>query len=94
MLEVVEAEHIEGYKIHLVFSDGTEGTVDLEDSLWGEVFEPLRNPDEFRRFAISPELHTLAWPNDADFAPEHLRRKMLEQRDETRVRCEPRRSHT
>ncbi|MFW5692780.1 MAG: DUF2442 domain-containing protein [Thermoguttaceae bacterium] len=79
MLEVVEAEHIEGYKIHLVLSDGTEGTVDLEDSLWGEVFEPLRNPDEFRKFTVSPELHTLAWPNHADFAPEHLRRKMIEQ---------------
>ncbi len=77
MLEVIEAKYVDGYRIHLVLSDGTVGTVDLEDSLWGEVFEPLRDLREFRRFTVSPELHTLTWPNNADFAPEHLRRKLI-----------------
>jgi hypothetical protein len=79
MLEVTEARYVGGYKIHLVMNDGTSGIVDLEDSLWGEVFEPLRDPNEFRRFQVSSVLHTLAWPNNADFAPEHLKQKITEQ---------------
>lgn len=79
MLEVVEAKYIAGYKVHLVLSDGTRGVVDLEDSLWGEIFEPLRDPSQFSKFEVSPVLHTIAWPNDADYAPEYLKRKMIEQ---------------
>ena len=79
MLEVIEAKYVAGYRVQLVLNDVTRGTVDLEDSLWGEVFEPLRDPQQFRMFTVSPELHTLTWPNDADFAPEHLKRKMIEQ---------------
>ncbi len=79
MLEVTRAKHVSGYTLWLSFNDGTEGTVDLDDSLWGPVFEPLRNEDAFRQVSISPVLHTISWPNDADFAPEHLRDKLIEQ---------------
>lgn len=81
MLEVTEATYIGGYKVHLRLNDGTSGVVDLEGSLWGEMFEPLRDTREFCKFSVSPTLHTLAWPNDADFAPEHLKRKIIEQSD-------------
>ncbi len=79
MLEVIEAKHSSGYTVHLVFNDGTEGEVDLKDSLWGPVFEPLKDESLFRQFTLSPILHTISWPNDADFAPEHLKAKMIEQ---------------
>jgi len=79
MLEVTKAKHVSGYTLWLSFNDGTEGMVDLDDSLWGPVFEPLRNEDAFRQVSISPVLHTISWPNDADFAPEHLRDKLIEQ---------------
>jgi hypothetical protein len=61
--------------IHFRFTDGTEGDVDLEKELDGEVFRPLQNPDYFRSFRVHPELHTLLWPNEADFAPEFLYEK-------------------
>jgi hypothetical protein len=51
----------------------------LADSLWGPVFEPLSNVQRFKRFHLSPVLHTIAWDNEADFAPEYLRDKMIEQ---------------
>lgn len=48
--------------------------MDLGPELDGPVFEPLRDPSAFAEVAIDPELHTIAWPNGADFAPEFLRR--------------------
>lgn len=75
MPRVIEAEHVHDFVIHLRFADGLEGDVDLEQELDGEVFRPLRDPDYFRRFRVHPELHTLVWPNEADFAPEFLYEK-------------------
>ena len=79
MLEVIQAEYVEGYKLKVSFSSGERGVVDLADALWGPVFAPLRNVAQFQRFYLSPVLHTIAWENEADFAPEYLRAKMLEQ---------------
>ena len=67
---VTKAEYRGEYKIHLVFSDGTEGVVDFADWLDGPVFEPVRDPDFFQRFFI--EAGTIVWPNGADIAPETL----------------------
>jgi hypothetical protein len=69
---VIEAEYVRHYVVRLKFQDGTEGEVDLESRLYGEVFEPLKAPEYFRQFRVDPDLHTLVWPNGADFAPEFL----------------------
>ena len=53
---------------YLRFSDGSDGKVDLEQELEGEIFEPLRDISYFKDFAVNQELHTLVWPNSADFA--------------------------
>ena len=70
-----EARLVGGFTIHLRFSDGTEGDVDLAGELYGEVFDPLKDPALFRRFYVHPEFHTLSWPNGADLAPEFLYEK-------------------
>lgn len=72
---VTRAEYRGGYQIKVTFSDGVEGVVDFESWLHGPVFEPLLDPEYFRRFAL--EGGTVAWPNGADVAPEtlHLRAK-------------------
>jgi hypothetical protein len=69
---VVEAKHVAGYTVWLRFRDGTQGEIDLGPQLVGPVFEPLRSLEEFKRFQIHPEFHTLVWSNGADFAPEFL----------------------
>jgi hypothetical protein len=79
MLEVIHAEYVAEYKIHLRFNNGEEGVVDLKNSLWGPVFEPLQDIAAFKRFHVSDILHTLCWENDADFAPEYLHEKMVNQ---------------
>ena len=78
MLEVTSAQYRDGYRIRVRFNDGQEGDVDLTDALWGPVFEPLRDLSVFRRFQISEVLHTIAWENNADLAPEYLLAKMIE----------------
>jgi hypothetical protein len=72
MLHVVKAEYREQYKIWLEFSDGAKGVADLADLLWGPVFTPLRDIEQFRKFKVSPIFHTLVWDNGADLAPEAL----------------------
>ncbi len=69
---LIEAEYVHDFIIHIRFSDGSEGEVDLEQELDGEVFRPLKDPAYFRQFTVNPELHTVTWPNGADFAPEFL----------------------
>jgi hypothetical protein len=79
VLEVASAEYLEGYKIRLRFNNGRTGVVDLKDSLWGPMFEPLKDVSVFKRFTVSEVVHTIFWENDADFAPEFLYDKMVEQ---------------
>jgi hypothetical protein len=46
--------------------------LDLEEELWGEVSEPLRDLDKFKDFRIDKGLYTIVWPTGADLAPEFL----------------------
>ena len=69
---VLEARHLNGHVVWLRFRDGTVGEVDLSSAPQGPIMEPLRNVAFFKKFEIHPELHTLVWPNGADFAPEFL----------------------
>src|SRR5262249_22991918 len=73
------AEYVAGYTIRIRFADGTAGELDLKDELWGEVFEPLKDPEVFRRFRLDEELNTLTWSSGADLAPEFLYHKVTTQ---------------
>lgn len=72
MVRVSEAKLAGNHALRLRFNDETERTVDLWPELEGPVFEPLRDPDYFASFRLDPELHTVVWPNGADFAPDFL----------------------
>jgi len=75
LVHVVEARYLGGFRVWLRFSDGLQGEVDLEDDLWGEVFEPLRQPSYFAKLVVDD---TLSWPNGADFAPEFLHQRVCQ----------------
>jgi hypothetical protein len=72
---VVEAEYQRDYIIHIRFSDGVEGEVDLGQELYGELFESLKDVSLFKQFSVHSEFRTLCWPNGADIAPEFLYKK-------------------
>jgi hypothetical protein len=71
LVRVTGMRYLGGYRLWLRFSDGAEGEIDLEDELWGEVFEPLKDPSYFAQVKL--DFDTVRWPNDADLAPEFLR---------------------
>ena len=75
-LHVREAKYLRGYVIWLRFNDGAEGEIDLERELEGEMFSPLRDLEQFKRFRVDPEIETIVWENGADLAPEFLHENM------------------
>jgi hypothetical protein len=74
--KVTHVEYFQDFILRVEFDDGAKGEIDFEDELDGDVFEPLRDLNNFKQFAVHPELHTLVWPNGADFAPEFLYSKI------------------
>lgn len=75
MTRLVEARYVRDYVIWLRWNDGSQGEVDLKEELDGPIFQPLRDVGYFKSFVLSPEMHTLVWPNGADLAPEFLRER-------------------
>lgn len=72
MRYVTDVSYIKDYKLRVFFGDKTSKVVDLQPYLDGPVFEPLKDPDFFKRVSVNHDIDTIVWPNDADFAPEFL----------------------
>lgn len=72
LLHVIGVSHIKAYELRIQFSNGAVKEVDLAGELYGQVFEPLKDLEFFKRVSVNPETRTIEWPNGADFAPEFL----------------------
>lgn len=71
-LHVTEVKVTKDYEVRVIFSDGAVKEVDLANELYGEIFEPLKDPEMFKQVTVNVETNTIEWPNGADFAPEFL----------------------
>ena len=60
------------YTLRVQFDDGAEQAIDFRAVLAGELFGPLRDLELFNQVRVDPEVHTLVWPNGADFDPATL----------------------
>lgn len=69
---VVAVKVVRPYILEVTFEDGVRRRVDVEPLLYGEVFEPLKNPALFSQATVDPVLGTVVWPNGADLSPEFL----------------------
>ena len=63
---------VDDYVLRVTFDDETEQTIDFQPVLAGELLGPLRDLAVFNRVRIDHEVHTLVWPNGADFDPAAL----------------------
>jgi hypothetical protein len=60
------------YVLRVAFDDKTEQEINFEPVLAGQLFGPLRDLSLFNQVQLDPEVHTLVWPNGADFDPATL----------------------
>jgi hypothetical protein len=65
-------EIVGAYTLRVAFEDGASREIDFRPILEGELYGPLRDPSLFNQVRIDPEVHTLVWPNGADFDPATL----------------------
>lgn len=60
------------YTLRVWFDDESEQTINFRPILAGELYSPLINPEVFGQVSLDTEVHTLVWPNGADFDPATL----------------------
>jgi hypothetical protein len=69
----IESFRISGdHTIEVVFDDNTCKAIDLSLLLYGEMYGPLKDPAYFKLATLDKEVHTVVWPNGADFDPSLL----------------------
>ena len=60
------------YTIRVEFEDHTHQVIDFQPILAGNFYGPLRDLQLFNQVRLDQEVHTLVWPNGADFDPATL----------------------
>lgn len=60
------------YTLLISFDDQSEQQIDFRPILSGQLYAPLRDLELFNRVNLDLEVHTLVWPNGADFDPATL----------------------
>jgi hypothetical protein len=60
------------YTLNVGFDDGLFREIDFSPILRGELYGPLRDLRLFEQVMLDGEVHTLIWPNGADFDPATL----------------------
>lgn len=71
MIRIRSAVALSGRSLRLTLSDGSIVDRDVQDLLWGPVFDRLRSDDALFRRARARH-GTVTWPGDLDLAPETL----------------------
>ena len=76
MVDVVSVKPLGGFRLHVRFSNGSEGTRDFNALVRerGAALEPLRDEAYFARVFL--DFGALTWPNGYDMCPDWLRGEM------------------
>lgn len=69
---VLAFEIVAPFTLRVEFDDHSARTINFEPMLAGDLYGPLREPALFNQVQIDPDVHTLVWPNGADFDPATL----------------------
>lgn len=76
MVDVLRLKALDGHRLWLRFTDGSEGVRDLSDLIArdGEMVRPLQDPAYFARAFV--EMGAPTWPNGFDLDPINLYMEM------------------
>ena len=69
---IIAFEKIEAYTLRVIFDDDTIQIINFRSTLRGPLYGPLLDESLFDQVSLDPEVHTLVWPNGADFDPATL----------------------
>lgn len=67
--DVIDVQIVGNYLLRLTFDDNTQQVINFEPLLFGPVFEPLRDLEQFNRVIVNRDTGTIEWPTGADFNP-------------------------
>ena len=70
--KVVQFQKVAPYTLDVGFEDGSHQVIDFQPILKGEMYGPLNDEQVFDQVKLDKEVHTLIWPNGADFDPATL----------------------
>jgi Protein of unknown function (DUF2442) len=71
MLRIANAHALEGFRVVVTLTDGTQRVIDIEKHLRGPWLEPLRQDLALFR-QVTAEHGTLTWPTGQDLCPDVL----------------------
>ena len=88
MVDVLRVKPLDGFRIWLRFSDGTEGVRDCANIIAraGQMIEPLKDPAYFMRVFV--EMGAPTWPNGYDMDPIQLYMELRDANALARVAAE------
>ncbi|HEY8336208.1 MAG TPA: DUF2442 domain-containing protein [Tardiphaga sp.] len=88
MVDVLRLKALDGHRLWLRFTDGSEGVRDFSDifAAGGPMVAPLRAPDYFARVFV--EMGAPTWPNGFDLDPVNLYMELRDAGALTRVAAE------
>jgi len=69
---VTDFQVVGPHRLRVAFRDGMVREIDFRPALGGSLYGPLRDQSLFNQVRLDPEVHTLVWPNGADFDPATL----------------------
>jgi hypothetical protein len=73
LVRIQSVKVLDGFRVRLGFTDGTQREIDLEPYLHGPIFEPMKNdPRLFRSVKVDKRMGTIVWDNGADMDPDVL----------------------
>lgn len=75
MPRIIRVAALSGCRLHVEFDDGTSGEIEMADRLFGPVFEPLHDPQEFDKVFVD-EFGAITWPCGADLAPDAIYQRL------------------
>ena len=74
--KITQLNVLPGYRLEVVFRDGTSGIVDLSNEPFDGVFAPFVDHSFFERATL--ENGVVVWPGGLDIAPDAMYREIKE----------------